>query len=80
MIAPEGIRRLFTGGGDWRRLPFADLRLWCSRVSGAPVGVWPLSWEMEGVRRCLLRYEAEEMERGRAGRLAATGEAVDCSA
>lgn len=86
-MAPDGIRRLFTGGGDWRRLPFAEGPApW--RASEEVVTtldeVWPLAVvllavEMEGDRRCLFRYEVDETERGRAGRWNWAGESGNCS-
>lgn len=72
MIAPEGIRESFTGGGDWRKLPCADgpWTRWTSDEVAA--FIWPLAVvlfavEMDGERRCLLRYDVEETERGKAG-------------
>ena len=82
-MAPEGIRSSFTGGGDWRRLPCADPWPWWA----AEEDVRPLAWLLasvvllliEGERRCLLRYEVDDTERGSAGRWTLAGEEGDCS-
>lgn len=74
VIAPDGINRLFTGGGDWRRLPLADTE-WPRRASaeGAlPFANRPFAAvlscvEMDGDRRCLFKYDVEETERGSTG-------------
>lgn len=78
-MAPAGIRELFTGEGDWRRLPCAD-EPWSREASGelARVLAWTLAAAALAVdeddeRRCLTRYEAE-CERGRAGLCVPEGE------
>lgn len=77
MIAPDGIRESFTGGGDGRMLPlvFAEPRLRRASVgdstmlplTGVPLAVVLVEGN-EGERRCLCRYEVDEIERGSAGR------------
>jgi hypothetical protein len=64
-MAPDGIRELFTGGGDWRRLPCAE-RPWPRGTSGEEVMLfaWALAaaaaaalvaLEEGDDRRCLTR-------------------------
>jgi hypothetical protein len=82
VIAPDGIRRSFTGEGDWRRLPFEEdprERLASDARSALPLTTWPFAAVLsavadEGVRRCLLRYDVDDTERGSAGRCDVAGE------
>lgn len=78
MIAPVGINRLFTGGGDWRRLPFVEERLElcpCDDDDDGDEEDWAALLEaIEGARRCLFRYEVEETERGSDGLCVAEAE------
>lgn len=66
-IAPVGINKLFKGGGDWRRLPFAAIAasfdLVVSCLSPSSEGC-----VADGLRLCLLRYAVEDTDRGRFGR------------
>jgi hypothetical protein len=82
VIAPDGIRRSFTGEGDWRKLPLLEEpreRLASDADPAGPFTTWPFAAVLsavadEGVRRCLFRYDVDETERGSAGRCEATGE------
>lgn len=68
MIAPVGIRRLFTGGGDWRTLPaWAKSVVWTASL-GLSVGVGGSAFVIDGDLLCLCIYEAAECERGSCGR------------
>lgn len=83
-MAPDGIRRSFTGEGDWRMLPLTgEPREPAAPDAGSvlPFTTWPFAAvlsavvEFEDVERlCLFRYEVDESERGSAGRWEATGE------
>jgi len=83
VIAPDGIRESFTGGGDGRMLPvvFALPRLRRTSVgdstmlpsTGAPL-LTDAAVGNEGERRCLCRYDVDETERGSAGRCDVLGE------
>jgi hypothetical protein len=82
VIAPDGIRRSFTGEGDWRRLPLIELPREASDAGAAlPFTTVPLAAVLSAVvlvedvaRRCLFRYEVDETERGSDGRRWETGE------
>lgn len=82
MIAPDGIRRSFTGEGDWRRLPLTEEpreRLASDAASEVPFVTWPFAAVLsasadEGERRCLLRYDVDDTDRGSAGRCEDAGE------
>lgn len=63
VMAPDGINELFTGGGDWRRLPLTPV-VWLSDDSAFELALS----EMEGVRRWRFRYAVDDSERGREGR------------
>ena len=83
-MAPDGINRLFTGGGDCRRLPCAEWPWRASDESELPFVTCPFAAvlfavEMEGDRRCLFRYEVEESDRGNAGLWGLTGAGGNCS-
>jgi len=75
MIAPVGMRLSFTGGGDCRRddkdsASFTPLTFsWWLYAEVCSTGEF-----MDGLRLCLLRYVADESDRGRLGRC---GEACD---
>lgn len=87
MIAPDGIRESFTGGGDGRMLPlvFVDPRLRWTSVgdstmlpsTGVPLETG-LAVGYEGERRCLCKYEVDETERGSAGRCEVLGDEAAC--
>jgi hypothetical protein len=72
VTAPDGIRRSFTGEGDWRMLPLVA----ASRELAAvlPLAAVLSAVENEGVRRCLFKYDVDESDRGSAGRCEVTGE------
>ena len=81
MIAPDGIRRSFTGGGDGRRLPLVEgpWRLASDLMSTLPVPCWPFAAVLslvteDGDRRDLARYEVDETERGSEGHGDVAGE------
>ena len=82
VMAPDGIRRSFTGEGDWRRLPLIEdprERLASDTGTVPPFNTRPFAAvlsavENDGDRRCLFRYEVDETERGNAGRCDAAGE------
>lgn len=87
MIAPDGIRESFTGGGDGRMLPLVleEPRLRRTSVGestvlpsiGVPLGAGVVLGN-EGERRCLCRYDVEETERGSAGRCEVLGDWAAC--
>ena len=60
VMAPAGIRELFTGEGDWRRLPCADEPWpWVSGEDAMPFA-WPLAAVLFAVeedvdRRCFTK-------------------------
>lgn len=64
ITAPVGIRRLFTGGGDWRTLPLeaksVALVVPPFLDSVGEAGVPSSLTEKDGERRCRWRYDAEE--------------------
>lgn len=65
-------------------LPFAKWPWlpWTSEdgLATIPFVAWPLFFcTIDGVRRCLFRYEVEETDRGRAGRCGDFGEPATCS-
>ena len=71
MTEPVGINVPSTGEGDWRKLPLAACPP-ASTLSGVASGVDggaanEVSFVTDGLRRCLDRYDVEELERGRFG-------------
>ena len=80
MIAPEGIRRSFTGGGDGRRLPLEDGPCWLASVlvtvgfEELPLAAVLSEVSHDGVRRDFARYDVDETERGSDGRREVAGE------
>lgn len=84
MIAPEGIRRSFTGEGDWRMLPLLELprgRLVSDAGPAVPFTALPFAAVLSAVvveddadRGSLLRYEVDDTDLGSDGRREETGE------
>lgn len=77
MVAPVGINNWFTGGGDCRRLPWGST-FFLFFLSSSPTvavrprfmaGDWVVSsfFDMDGLRRCLERYEDDSGRSGLAG-------------
>lgn len=57
-----GIRKLLTGGGDWRTLLFRAKSTASISESGASIGVGGAAGsdtDSDGDRLCLCRYDAE---------------------
>lgn len=78
MVAPVGINISFTGGGDWRRLPYGSTLPFTRKASLFALPLIPVAKSraaissccfcIDGLRRCFERYEEEPVERGRLGR------------
>jgi len=71
MVMPAGINELLTGGGDLRVLPWGS-KLPLSEYA-SPLWMISRGSFSEGLRRCLVRYEDDPLERGRFGRVGEVG-------
>jgi len=90
VTAPDGIRKLLTGGGDCRRLPFADEPwLWemCEEACPRPFTIWTLAAVLAAALAAAsllgLLIEGDrrcllryDVDRGRAGRWTGAGSGV----